>query len=145
MILIDANLLLYAYNPESEYHKPAKEWLERTFSSAEPVKLSWQSILAFLRITTNIHVFREPLTPAEAITIVSDWLSQPAVGIVQPGERHWEILAALIKQAQIQGPLMMDAHLAALALENGLTLCTHDNDFRRFLNLRLNDPLNESE
>ena len=143
MILIDANLLLYAYNPESEYYKPAKDWFEKTLSSPEPVKLFWQTILAFLRITTNIHVFRKPFTPAEAVTIVTDWLSQPAVGIVEPGERHWEILASLIKQAQIQGPLMMDAHLAALALENGLTLCTHDSDFRRFANLRVNDPLNE--
>lgn len=143
MILIDANLLLYAYNPESEYHKPAKEWLEKTLSSPEPVKLSWQTILAFLRIITNIHVFREPFTSAEAINIVTDWLNQPAVGIAEPGERHWEILAALIKQAQAQGPLIMDAHLAALALENGLTLCTHDSDFRRFANLRLNDPLSD--
>ena len=145
MILIDANLLIYAYNPDSENHIRSKEWLEETLSGITPVKFAWQTILAFLRITTNIHVFREPFTSAEAARIVSDWFSQPAVNVVQPGERHWEILSQLLTEAQIQGPLVTDAHLAALALEHGLILCSHDTDFLRFKDLRLYDPLEKNE
>jgi uncharacterized protein len=46
----------------------------------------------------------------------------------------------LLVEAQVSGPLVMDAFLAALALENGATLVTTDRDFSRFPKLRLSDP-----
>jgi toxin-antitoxin system PIN domain toxin len=141
MILIDANLLIYAYNPQSEHHPAAKEWLETVFSQTDPVCLAWQTILAFLRIVTNIHVFAKPFSPKEAREIVSEWLLQAPVEILEPGERHWTILGNFMEEAQIRGPLVMDAHLAALAIEHGMTLCTHDSDFFRFPGLKLQDPL----
>jgi uncharacterized protein len=146
MILIDANLLIYAYNPQSEHHVASKKWLEDVFSQPEPVWLAWQSILAFLRIVTNINAFKKPFSPKEARDIVSDWLNQGSVGLLEPGDRHWVILGELLENAQVRGPLVTDAHLAALAIEHGVTLCTHDSDFLRFRNLKFEDPLrNQSE
>lgn len=145
MILIDANLLIYAYNPQSEYYRAAKKWIETVFSVPEPAGLSWQTILAFLRIVTNIHVFQKPFSPKEARRIVSSWFNQTSVVIVEPGERHWEILGRLLENAQIRGPLISDAHLAALAMEHGLTLCSHDNDFLRFKGLEFYDPIRSEE
>ena len=141
MILIDANILLYAYNPQSEHHETARRWLEEMFSHTEPVRLAWQTILAFLRLITNVHVFQKPFTPREAREIVSEWLNQPSVGILEPGERHWEILGRLMEDSQVRGPLVTDAHLAALAIEHGMTLCSHDSDFLRFPGVKLQDPL----
>jgi hypothetical protein len=140
VILVDANILIYAYNPDSEHHYRAKDWLEDAFSQPEPIKLAWQSILAFLRITTNIHVFRRPFSTIEAISIVSLWLEQPCVAVLHPGERHWETLSKLMEDTQIRGPLVPDAHLAALALEHGAAICSHDGDFTRFPALRVIDP-----
>ena len=88
MILIDANLLIYAYNPQSEDHEKAKLWLEEVFSGSDQVGLAWQTILAFLRIVTNAHVFEKPFTPREAREIVSRWLQLASVRIIEPGERH---------------------------------------------------------
>jgi uncharacterized protein len=141
MILIDANLLIYAYNPQSEHHEEAKRWLEETFSKTEQVRLAWQTILAFLRIVTNVHVFEKPFTPKEAREIVSEWLHQTSVEVLEPGERHWEVLGELIEGAQVRGPLVTDAHLAALAIEHGMTLYSHDSDFLRFPGLKLQNPL----
>jgi len=81
------------------------------------------------------------LTIVEAVSIVSEWLERPAVEILNPGERHWEILSTLLPAAQARGPLVMDAHLAALAIEHGATLCTSDKDFARFSELRFVNPL----
>lgn len=145
MILVDANLLIYAYNPQSEHHHAARQWLEEVFSGSEQVRLAWQTILAFLRIMTNVHVFEKPLGPREARAIVAQWLQQPAVGILDPGERHWEILGGLMEDAQVRGPLVTDAHLAALAIEHGTILCTHDSDFLRFPSLKLLDPMRNSD
>ncbi len=141
MILIDSNLLLYAYDTSSRQHRPARRWLEEVLSQVEPVCLTWQTLLAFLRISTHGRVFERPLHVQEAVDIVSSWLEQPPVRLLQPSERHWPILSELLPDAQARGPLVMDAHLAALAIEHGATLCTTDRDFSRFPGLRVAYPL----
>jgi len=137
----DANLLIYAYNEKAEQHERAKQWLEKTLSSPELFGLSWQVITAFLRISTNARVFSLPFDLPEAIEIVEEWLAQPQVKILLPTEKHWKIFSNLIVEGQTNGALMMDAHLAALAIEHGATLATTDRDFVRFSKLKTTNPL----
>jgi len=141
MILVDANLLLHAYNPRATEHEASREWLEGTLSSLELVRFAWLTLWAFLRISTNPRVFEHPLSTLEADRIVSSWLMQPAAGVLEPGERHWEILQRLLQSGQTVGPLVMDAVLAAIAIEHGATLCTTDRDFARFDGLTWRNPL----
>ena len=141
MILIDANLLLHAYNPGSVEHDASRTWLEATLSGSDIVRFSWLTLWAFLRISTNPRVFARPLSIAEAEAHVSAWLAQPTAGTLDPGERHWEILRGLMQSGQAAGPLVMDAVLAAIAIEHGATLCTTDRDFSRFAGLTWVNPL----
>lgn len=141
MILLDANILLYAYDRASERHRTAAAWLETALSETETVGLSWSVLLAFLRITTSRRILREPLSMAEAASAVSQWLERPNVRVLEPGENHWEILRSLLIEAQVLAGDVMDAHLAALATEHGATVCTRDRDFTRFPGLRTLDPL----
>lgn len=141
MTIVDANLLLYAYDASSRLHRAARSWLEGLLSGPAPVGLPWTVLLAFLRIATNPRALARPLTMDDAATIVSSWLDQPCVVRPEPGERHWEILLGLMGTAQARGPLVMDAHLAALAIEHGATLATTDRDFVRFEGLRAVNPL----
>ena len=144
MILVDANLLLYAYQPRAAEHEATRSWLEATLSGTEFVRFAWLTIWAFLRIATNPRVFERPLSTGEAEAAVSSWLAQPVAGILEPGERHWEILRGLMHEGQTYGPLVMDAVIAAIALEHGATLCTTDRDFSRFRTLKLTNPLQKS-
>jgi toxin-antitoxin system PIN domain toxin len=141
MMLIDANILLYAYDESSPENGPARRWLEQQFSRTEPVALSWQSITAFLRIGTNPRAYKVPLTVREATQAVSEWLARPSVVVLTPTERHWEILRRLLEEGQASGPLVMDAHLAALSIEHGAVLCTTDRDFFRFKGIQACNPL----
>ncbi len=141
MILLDANIVLYAHDRTSERHQAAAGWLENALTGAESIGVSWSVLLAFLRVTTSRRMVREPLSMAEAVSAVSQWLERPNVRIVEPGERHWEILRSLLVETQIRGADVMDAHLAALAVEHGGVICTHDRDFARFPGLRTLDPL----
>ena len=141
MILIDANLLLYAYHPRSEHHDASRTWLEGTLSGSELVRFAWLTLWAFLRISTNPRVYERPLSTSEAGAAVSAWLAQPVAGIVEPGERHWEILQRLIADGQAAGPLISDAVLAALAVEHGATLHSTDRDFARFPGLQWTNPI----
>ncbi|MDW6023750.1 type II toxin-antitoxin system VapC family toxin [Mesorhizobium sp. BAC0120] len=141
MILIDANLLLYAYNPRAEQHAKSKAWLEMALAGPDLVRFAWLTLWAFLRISTNPRVFERPLSAAEAEAAISSWLAQPAVSVLEPGDRHWDILCRLVRHGQATGPLVMDAVLAAIALEHGSVLCTTDRDFSRFPGLKWTNPL----
>ena len=99
------------------------------------------SLWAFLRIGTNPRAFERPLSIGEAQAAVSSWLAQPPAGILEPGERHWPILCGLMRDGQTTGPLVMDAVVAALAVEHGATLYTTDRDFSRFVGLKWTNPL----
>jgi uncharacterized protein len=141
MILLDANVLLYAHDSSSTYHESARNWLEKPISTTRAIRLAWLTITAFLRITTNFRAVQHPLTEHEACRAISSLLDHPSVDILNPGPRHWSILERLINETGTRGPLVMDAHLAALAMEHGATLCTHDRDFSRFPHLRVEYPL----
>ena len=145
MILIDANLLLYAYDSASPEHAQARRWLEEVFAKPDPVLLPWHSVYAVIRIANNPRAWRSPLTIEEARAIVDEWLSLPNVVVPSPGERHWDILRELLVESQCQGPLVADTVLAALAIEHGAELCTNDRDFSRFPKLRTVNPLHEPE
>jgi hypothetical protein len=142
--LLDANILLYAYDSDSAHHRVCRSWLEAVFNSDEIVVLPWQTLLAFVRISTNSRATKKPLQSTEACDIVSSWLDQVNVSVIGAGDRFWELLKDQILEAQVTGPLVTDAALAALALEHGATLCSVDRDFRRFRGLRLVDPTDES-
>jgi uncharacterized protein len=141
VIVLDANVLLYAYDTASSRHKRARSWLESTFSGMAPVGLPWQTIIAFLRITTNPKLPGDRFTVEEATQIVGRWLEQPNIRLLAPGDNHWSYLRQMMVDGQAQGPLITDAHLAALTIEYGGILHTTDRDFARFPGLRWINPL----
>lgn len=141
MILPDVSLLIYAADTTAPKHRPARRWLEQLLGSEEPVAFAWVVLLAFVRLTSNPAVFRQPLAPDEALAIVRGWLDQPNALIVNPTERHVAILTELLSDAGTGGNLVTDAHLAALAIEHGAELSTCDHGFARFPGLRWVDPL----
>jgi hypothetical protein len=141
VILIDANLLIYAIDADSPHHERAKQWLEEVLSGTSPVGLPWIVILAFLRITTRAGIMRNPLPPQDALAYVDSWFGQPNVRAVAPGDSHWAILGSLLRASGMAGNLTTDAHLAALALEHGGSIASADNDFKRFAGLSHVNPL----
>lgn len=141
MILVDANLLIYAHDAGAAEHTVARPWLEQQFSESSRVGLPWPSLLAFMRLTSNPAVVASPLRPADAWRYVEEWLAHENVWIPAAGPRHAAILADFFSSPQVTGRLVPDAHLAALAIEHGLTLCSTDGDFARFAGLKWLNPL----
>ena len=141
MILIDANLLIYAINEDSHHHAKAKPWLETIFSGTTVVGLPWIVILAFLRITTHPNIVKNPLSTDQAVGFVESWLEQPYIKLIAPGEKHWPILRQLLQSSGTGGNLTSDAHIAALAIELGCDVYSADHDFKRFAGIRHINPL----
>jgi toxin-antitoxin system PIN domain toxin len=141
VILIDANILIYAVNKNAPRHARAKSWLETALSGTETIGIPWTVLLAFLRLTTRPGLFRNPLPIGAAFDLVEFWLERTTVGIIHPGPRHGTILRELLEPFGTGGNLTSDAHLAALALENRAELCSSDRDFLRFPGLKWRNPL----
>jgi toxin-antitoxin system PIN domain toxin len=141
MILVDANLLIYAVNRDAHHHRNARRWLEKALSDTETVGLAWIVILAFLRITTRPGILARPLSVEAATAYIDEWLKRPMVELVVPGDAHWSILRNLVLSAGTLGNLTSDAHLAAMALENGADIYSADYDFQRFQGVRHFNPL----
>jgi toxin-antitoxin system PIN domain toxin len=138
MILVDANILLYAEDSLSERHQAARAWWDQQLSGTEPVGLCWPTLLAFVRIGTNARLHRSPLPLKDAITRVQSWLDQPCVRLLEPTDRHWPIFQQMLLGGTAVGNLVSDAHLAALAIEHNATLFSTDADFARFPGLKWN-------
>ena len=141
MIILDANILIYAYDELSSFHTRARAWLETTFSGKELVGIPHLVIAAFLRITTTPKLPGQRFTIEEASQIVDHWLEQPNVRLLSPGEDHWALLRKIFLEGQAYGALVSDAQVAALTLEFGGILHTTDRDFARFPGLRWINPL----
>jgi len=139
--VLDANILLYAWDSTANLHRTARKWVELTFSSPTPVGIPWQTAGAFLRITTNARLPGKRFSIEEAAGIVDGWFEQPNVRLIAQGESHWQILRSMLLDGQARGPLITDAQLAALTIEHGGVLCTTDRDFARFPGLRWMNPL----
>ncbi len=141
MILVDANILLYAEDSLHPFNKQAREWWDAQLSGSQPVCLCWMVLSAFIRIGTNPRVFERPLSLNQALSRVESWLDQPCTRIVRPTERHWTVFQQMLVGGQAVANLVPDAHLAALAIEHGCELASTDSDFARFPKLKWRNPL----
>jgi toxin-antitoxin system PIN domain toxin len=144
VILVDANLLVCAHAASLPQHERARSWLDAQLNGDARVGLPWPSLLAFLRVMTNPRILERPESTTDAWRQVSAWLEVPVVWIPEPTERHRDVLGRLLEEAAVTANLVPDAHLAALAIEHGVTLCSADGDFARFPNLRWRNPLRDS-
>ena len=141
MIVVDANLLIYAYDARSADHKKSAAWFEKALSGTDAVGLPWPSICAFIRVITNRRLGGMRVAPDAALATVEEWLQSPAVHILVPGDRHWSVFRRMVVEGQASGVLVSDAEIAALTMEYGGTLHTADRDFARFPGLRWVNPL----
>jgi toxin-antitoxin system PIN domain toxin len=141
MIVLDANLLLYAYDSLSDNHEQARRWVEHALSEEAVVGLPWQTVEAFIRIATNPRIPGLRFTLDQAVQVVDQWLEQSNVKLLAPGDQHWTIFRKLLIAGQARGSLATDAQLAALTIENGGVLHTTDRDFARFTGLRWTNPI----
>jgi toxin-antitoxin system PIN domain toxin len=141
LILVDANILLYAEDSLSPLHRQARLWWDDQLSGSRPVCLCWTVLSAFIRIGTNPRVFEQPLSLEQALTRVRSWFDQPCTRIIRPTEQHWTTFQQMLTDGQAVANMVTDAHLAALAIEHGCELASTDRDFARFPKLKWNNPL----
>jgi uncharacterized protein len=138
--VVDANVLLYAVDERADRHQTARKWLDSALTGEEAIAFAWVVVLAFLRLSTNPHVFPRPLRVEQALDVVDAWLSAGNAVVVEPTSRHLGVLGGLLRDTGSAANLVNDAHLAALAAEHGATVVSYDANFARFPGVRWSPP-----
>ena len=141
MILIDVNVLVYAYRADAPGHAALRDWLEGLINSDQAYGFSDLVLSGFLRIVTHPRVFNPPSDLASALAFTQTIRNQPNAVRVAPGPRHWDIFKGLCETAGVKGNLVPDAYLAAMAIESGSEWISTDRDYSRFPGLKWRHPL----
>lgn len=138
MLVPDVNVLVYAHQDEQGAYA---DWLERVLAGPELIGFSELVLSSLVRITTNARLFSPP-SPLDSALEFCDWLrNHPNVRLVSPGPAHWDIFSRLCREANVTGPRVSDAYLAAIAIEHDAEFISTDRDFARFPGLRWRHPL----
>ncbi len=141
MILLDVNVLVYAFRQDADRHDEYRSWLDKRVAAHEAFGISELVLSGALRILTHPRVFIPPTPLEKALAYVVAVRAQPNCVLVQPGPRHWDIFTDLCKRSGAKGNLIADAYHAALAIEHGCEWITTDRDYARFAGLRWRHPL----
>ena len=139
---VDVNILLYASDGRSPFHAAAKRFMRGRADDPNILLLTWPTVMSYVRLATDRRVFDSPMTPAMAIDNVADVLALPQCRMVGETENFLDTYRDIAFSVDARGPLVPDAHLAALMREHDIhTIYTHDRDFRRFPFLNVIDPV----
>ena len=141
MIAIDTNILVYARRTEAPHHVHARRLLQSLAESDRPWAIPWPCVYEFIRVVTHPRVFDPPSDLEQVLDDLSALFESPSLTLLGEGTRHASHLERQVRAGRASGNLAHDAHIAALAMDDGVQeLWTCDKDFNRFPGLRLRDP-----
>ena len=142
MILLDANVLIYAHRQDAQDHEKYLRWLENVLNGNKLFGVSDLVLSSVIRITTHPQIFKNPSSLKEILVFIEQIRSSSQYRAVNPGTNHCDLFISLARSFKLKGNDIPDAFLAALALEGEYELITTDKGFSRFPSLRWRHPFN---
>jgi uncharacterized protein len=142
VIALDTNILVYAHREESPWHAAAFRELAKLAQGRSQWAVPASCLHEFLAIATHPRILNPPTPLPLAVQFVAALVESPSLSILVEGEGYWTVLGDVLRSAQVFGPKIHDARIAALCLYHQVDeLWTADRDFGRFPSLRVRNPL----
>ncbi len=142
MIAVDTNILVHAHRDDATFHDAARRCVAHLAEGRAAWAIPWPCLHEFVSVVTHPRVFSPPTSLPGALDQVASWLESSSLVLLGPGDRHWDALRSVALAARASGPLIHDAHIAALCRTHGVReLWTADRDFTRFPELIVFNPL----
>jgi uncharacterized protein len=142
LIAVDTNILVYAHREESPFHLNALSRISELAEAQGIWAIPWPCLHEFIGVVTHPRAYVPPTPLKIALAAVDRWLRSPTIVLLNESPTHWKTLREVIEAAQITGPMIHDAKIAALCLQHGVReLWSADRDFSRFPRLRVVNPL----
>ncbi len=142
MIALDTNILVHAHRPESDFHDKAFAIMRDVAEGNRLTAVPWPCLHEFYCVVTHPRLYTVPTPPDVALSQIDTWIGSPAVALLSESGGYWMRARPIIEAAKVTGPMIYDAKIAGLCLENGIDeLWTMDRDFSRFPGLKTRNPL----
>jgi hypothetical protein len=142
MIAVDTNVLVYAHRADSAWHGPASSAVAGLAEGVGDWAIPWPCISEFLAIVTHPRIYGPPSPLARALDQVDAWLGSPTLVLLGEPRGYWARLRSMTVEAQVSGPRIHDARVAAICVAHGVReLWTADRDFGRYPALQTHNPL----
>jgi len=144
VIAVDTNILVYAHREDSPFHAIAAQQLAGLAEGDAQWAIPWPCVHEFLAVVTHPRIYNPPTPAALALDQIDAWLEAPTLVLLSESEQYWPRLRALVAAAQVTGPRIHDARIAALCGDHGVReLWSADRDFNRFAGLVVINPLTQ--
>jgi hypothetical protein len=139
---VDTNVLVYAHREDSPWHEPAFERVRVLAEGQAPWAIPWPCVHEFIAIVTHPRIYRPPTPPEVALDQVAAWMESPSLVLLSERGGYWQTLRGLLESGRVSGPLVHDARVAALCVQDGVSeLWSADRDFSRFRGVEVVNPL----
>ena len=133
MIVVDTNLLVYAHRRDSEWHERALAALLELANGNQRWAIPWPCVHEFFAIVTHPRIYKRPSKPSEALAAIDAWTESSSLEFLHESPSYWNTLVTMVQAGKIRGPMIHDARIAAICIDNGATLLlSADRDFSRF-------------
>ena len=140
MLLLDVNVVLAAHREDHPHYAVVRPWFDDMLAGDERFAVPAFVWTSFLRLTTHRRVFEVPTPRADAFAFIAATCAHPLHLPIGPGPRHLALLRQLCDEADATGDLVVDAAIAAIAVEHGGEVVSLDRDFARFESVRRRRP-----
>jgi len=138
MIAVDTNILVHAFVTTSPLHPKAKAAIAELARSPAAWAIPWPCIHEFYGVVTNPKLVTASGISESALAQIREWMRSPSLELLGESPGHWGTLERLLRSAQVSGPRVHDAKIAAICIDRGVSeLLTLDRDFDRFSELRV--------
>ncbi len=142
MKAVDTNILVYAHREDSPFHVKALVTMQELADGTSRWAIPWPCVHEFIAVVTHPRIYAPPSPLATALAAMRVWIESPMCETIGEGPEYFPLLERLAKSAQLSGPMIHDARIAAICQHNGISvLLSCDRDFSRFPELKTRNPL----
>ena len=132
-ICIDSNILIYAFNAQSQFNAKAEAILEELMR-ADGFAIADISLIEFYQIITNDKVLSDPISPADSYGIIKDILLNKKIEVL---ETNIDILKLTFESAanhNVRKYEIYDHLIANLCKHNNIKqfITANDKDFKKY-------------
>ncbi len=125
--LIDSNVLVYAFNEDVQFHKKARELVDKAVNGNFSAVIADKNLFEFFVIITDSRRVEKPLTIEDACDLI-DFLVTSGIRVIHASAFVLLKAFELAKKYQVSRQEFFDMVLVATMLEHNINLIMTAND-----------------
>lgn len=146
MYLLDSNILIYAHNLASPFHKTARLILGEVLAGKIEGCVSFQNLYEFYSIITDSKRVEKPLSAKDARKILLLYSNADNIPKIYSKSTNLAVTLELLKSVEVKKQQIFDLILVATIIENEVkgVYTADETFFKKFEFLEVINPFKDS-